>query len=81
MRTLGAPGGRWLGSWRRWCLDSCKVGPATLAEGTGGKGRMEPSAGAAGLSAGLCRANGAEDKAEGQGENRETEFGHGFLLR
>ena len=39
---FGASGGRWFGSARRTCFDSCNVGPAVLAVGTGGKGRTEP---------------------------------------
>ena len=31
---------------RRWCLESCKVGPATLAEARAGTARTEPSAAA-----------------------------------
>ncbi len=44
---LGASGGRWLGSARRTCRNSWRVGPAMLADGTGGNGRTEPSDGAA----------------------------------
>ena len=40
---LGASAGRWFGWARRTCVDSCKVGPAMLADGTGGNGRTEPS--------------------------------------
>jgi Fe-S-cluster-containing dehydrogenase component len=45
--TLGASLRKWLCSGRRWCLESCNLGAATLADGTGGNGRTEPSAGAA----------------------------------
>ena len=41
---FGASGGRWFGSARRTCFDSCSVGPAVLAVGTGGNGRADPSA-------------------------------------
>src|SRR5271166_6098921 len=44
MRMFGASGGRWFGSARRTCFDSCNVGPAVLAVGTGGNGRTDPSA-------------------------------------
>ena len=43
---FGASFGRWSASARRWCFDSASVAPATLADGTGGNGRTEPSAGA-----------------------------------
>ena len=45
MRMFGASGGRWFGSARRTCFDSCNVGPATLAVGIGGNGETEPSVG------------------------------------
>ena len=44
MRIFGASAGRWFGSARRIWINSCKVGPAVLAVGTGGNGRIEPSA-------------------------------------
>src|SRR5271166_5886621 len=48
MRIFGALGGRWFGTARRTWVDSCSVGPAVLAVGTGGNGRTDPSAGRAG---------------------------------
>jgi hypothetical protein len=50
---------RWLGwsnrtrvsSTPRWCVDSCKVGPALLAEGVGGNRSKEPSSGVAAMAA------------------------------
>src|SRR5208337_978345 len=47
MRIFGALGGRWFGTARRTWVDSCSVGPAVLAVGTGGNGRTDPSAGRA----------------------------------
>ena len=41
--TFGAPGFRCSGCARRWCLESCRRGLATLALGTGWKGSTEPS--------------------------------------
>jgi len=44
MRTFGAPGLSRSGSFRDFIVDSCNVGPATLADGVGGNGKIEPSA-------------------------------------
>ena len=48
MRTFGAPGLSRSGSFRHFIVDSCNVGPATLADGVGGNGKTEPSASAGG---------------------------------
>ena len=40
---FGASLGKWFGSARRTIVESCKVSPATLADGVGGNGSTEPS--------------------------------------
>ena len=62
---LGASFGRWLCSTRRWCLESCSVGAATLADG--GRGERQDAA-VRGSDVALSERRGSY-AGDGQGEN------------